>query len=70
MDGVTSGRSTKVFPSLSKNLYKFFDATEPLSLLKISKNSNVGVWILWYPYVLKTLLILFSSVNFIAHSLP
>ena len=37
MDGVISGRSTRVFPSRSKNLYKSLDGVVPISRPKISK---------------------------------
>ena len=43
MDGVISGRSTSVFPSRSKNLYRSRDGVVPTSLPNISKNSNEGV---------------------------
>ena len=45
MDGVKSGRSTSVFPSLSKNLYSSLLLVVPISLPNTSKNSNTGVWI-------------------------
>ena len=43
IDGVKSGRSTSVLPSLSKNLYRSLDGVVPISFPKILKNSNVGV---------------------------
>ena len=45
MDGVKSGRSASVFPSLSKNLYSSREGVVPMLLPNTSKNSKVGVWI-------------------------
>ena len=43
MDGVKSGRSTRVLPSLSKNLYSSLEGVVPMLLPNTSKNSKVGV---------------------------
>ena len=43
MDGVKSGRRTRVWPSRSKNLYSSVEGIVPTSFPNTSKNSKVGV---------------------------
>ena len=70
MDGVKSGRSTRVLPSLSKNLYSSLEGVVPILLPNTSKNSKVGVWISWYPKEERTWCRRSSTVSFLRYSAP